>query len=166
MYNQPIVPDDFVVPERLETSRMRLRPLTIHDAVLDFDAVTSSERRLRTVFEPGGEWPRGLTLEQNTIELAWHQVEFQLRTSFAYTIVNPDESQVLGCSYIYPTPKPGHDVEISMWVRESEVPGGLDEHVFGTVERWIDERWPFANPAYPGRTISWESWRSEGAQEG
>ncbi|MCP4386775.1 MAG: GNAT family N-acetyltransferase, partial [Gammaproteobacteria bacterium] len=84
MYNQPIVADDFEVPEVMETERIRLRPLTIHLAVKDYDAVMTSEKRLRTVHDPGGEWPQGLTLEQNIIELGWHQSEFQLRTSFAY----------------------------------------------------------------------------------
>lgn len=34
----PFVPVDFVVPERLETPEFRLRPLTVHDVVKDFDA--------------------------------------------------------------------------------------------------------------------------------
>jgi hypothetical protein len=157
MYNAAIVPEDFSVPGWLETSRMRLRPLTIHDAVKDFDAVVTSESRLRSVFQPGGEWPKGLTLEQNIIELGWHQVEFQLRTSFAYTVVPLDESAVLGCMYIYPTREPGHDVEITMWVRESEAKSGLDDYLFETVESWISQDWPFANPAYPGRTTPWET---------
>jgi hypothetical protein len=150
MYNSPIVPEDFAVPGLLETSRIRLRPLTIHDAEKDFEAVMSSETRLRTVFDPGDEWPSGLTLEQNTIELGWHQVEFQLRTSFAYTVARLDEAAVLGCMYIYPTQKHGHDVEITMWVRESEAQ---------TVNHWIAGSWPFANPAYPGRSTPWETWR-------
>lgn len=158
MYNVPIVPADFVVPECLETPRMRLRPLTINDAIKDFDAVMSSETRLRTVYRPDGEWPLGLTLEQNLIEMGWHQTEFQLRTSFAYTVVSLDETTVLGCMYIYPVHKSGYDVEISMWVRESEALSGLDQHLFETVSNWIEESWPFANPAYPGRTIDWDTW--------
>ena len=159
MYNSPIVSEDFVVPECLETPRMRLRPLTINDAVKDFDAVMSSETRLRTIFRPDGEWPLGLTLEQNIIEMGWHQTEFQFRTSFAYTVVSLDESSILGCMYIYPVRNPGYDVEITMWVRESEAKTGLDEHLFETVSNWIEESWPFNNPAYPGRTIDWEKWR-------
>ena len=159
MYNAAIVPEDFIVPAWLETSHMRLRSLTIDDAVKDFEAVVTSETRLRTIYRPGGEWPDGLSLSQNIIELAWHQVEFQLRTSFAYTVVSPDESAVLGCMYIYPTAKQGHDVEITMWVRESEAGSGLDEHLFETVESWIERDWPFENPAYPGRRISWDEWR-------
>ena len=160
MYNKPIVPNDFVVPEVLETERMRLRPLTVNDAVKDFDAVMTSEERLRTIHDPGGEWPLGLTLAQNIAELGWHQTEFQLRTSFAYTVVSLDESEVLGCLYIYPTRNKGYDVEITMWVRQSQVDEGLDEHLFETVEPWIADCWPLESPAYPGRRISFEAWRA------
>jgi hypothetical protein len=69
MYNAPLVPDHFVVPEVLETERMRLRVLTIHDAVKDYVAVMESEERLRTVFLPGGTWPLGLTLERNITDI-------------------------------------------------------------------------------------------------
>ncbi len=163
MYNSPIVPDDFIVPEVLESERMRLRMLTIDDVEKDYDAVMSSETRLRTIFRPDGKWPLGLTLEQNRIEMGWHQTEFQLRTSFAYTVVKLDESQVLGCMYIYPCKGSEYDVEISMWVRESESETGLDEYLFNTVQNWIKDCWPFVNPVYPGRaldgkTLAWEDW--------
>lgn len=160
MYNQALVADNFEVPQGMQTERLRLRPLTIHDAVKDFAAVVSSEERLRTVYDPGGNWPAGLTLEQNIIELGWHQTEFQLRTSFAYTVVSLDESEVLGCVYFYPTRKAGYDVEITLWVRESRVAESLDEHLFAAVEAWVDQHWPFRNPAYPGRKISFASWRA------
>ena len=160
VYNPSLVADDFVVPESLQTERLRLRPLTIHDAVKDFDAVANSEERLRTVFDPGGVWPKGLTLEQNIIELGWHQTEFQLRTSFAYTVVSLDELEVLGCVYFYPTQKSDYDVEITLWVRQSRVAEGLDEHLFSTVESWVERDWPFTNPAYPGRHIPFDVWRT------
>jgi len=160
MYKLPLIPDTFTVPAMLETQRMRLRPLTIQDVVRDYEAVMESEERLRTIFRPDGQWPSGLTLEQNTIELGWHQVEFQERTSFAYTVENLSATKILGCMYIYPTPKPGYDAEITMWVRQSQVDSGLDEHLFATVERWINEVWPLQNPGYPGRTISFDEWRS------
>ena len=163
MYNPPIVPEGFDVPVLLETPRLRLRPLTLDDAVKDYDAVMSSKTRLRTVFNPSGEWPEGLSLEHNKLELAWHQVEFQLRTSFAYTVVRLDESSVLGCMYIYPAFNSDHDVEITMWVRESESQTGLDQHLFESVKNWIVDSWPFSNPAYPGRTIPWEQWRKHQA---
>jgi hypothetical protein len=160
VYKEPIVPPGFVVPERLSTDRMRLRPLTVHDAVKDYDAVMTSKRRLQTVFRPGGAWPEGLTLEQNLIELAWHQVEFQLRTSFAYTCVALDESQVLGCLYIYPTAVAEHDAMVTCWVRESEATTGLDNHLFETARAWIDRDWPFHEPGWPGRLHDWAGFRS------
>ena len=160
IYAPPLVPDGFEVPTRLETERLRLRPLTVHDAVKDYDAVMTSAERLRTVFRPGGAWPEGLTLEQNLIELAWHQVEFQNRTSFAYTVVSLDEARVLGCLYITPTRKRGFDSEVGMWVRASEADTGLDAHLYETVARWIGDAWPFESPAYPGRALPWDDWRA------
>jgi RimJ/RimL family protein N-acetyltransferase len=103
MYRVPLVPDDFDVPLRLETERLRLRPLLTSDAVKDYDAVMTSAERLQTVFREGGSWPDGLTLEQNLKELAWHEIEFQKRRSFAYTVVSLDESRILGCLYLHPT---------------------------------------------------------------
>ena len=159
MYNLPLVPADFDIPDVLQTEHLRLRPLTINDAVKDYDAVMTSQDRLRSMHNPGGEWPLGLTLEQNIIELGWHQTEFQLRTSFAYTVVSLDESEIVGCVYIYPTRVSGYGAEISMWVRQSRVAEGLDDHLFATVETWIADCWPLKNPAYPGRRISFAQWR-------
>jgi len=155
-----MVPDDFTVPPGLETDRMRLRMLTIHDAVKDFDAVMTSHDRLKTVFRPGSEWPTGLTLEQNILDLAWHQVEFQQRTSFCYTVMAPDEARALGCIYMYPADRLGFDAEITMWVREDEAETGLDAHLFEVVKAWVARDWPMQNPAYVGRDVSWEDWRA------
>ena len=101
---QPFVAAEFKVPEQLETPEFRLRMLTVHDVVKDYDAVMSSVEHLSKVW-PGSGWPEGLTLEQNLIDLGWHQKEFQRRRSFAYTVVNLAETQVLGCVYINPTPQ-------------------------------------------------------------
>src|SRR5207248_5317601 len=50
--------------------------------------------------------------------------EFALRRSFAYTVVTPDESQVLGCVYINPSDT--HDARVWMWLRRSAWEDGLD----------------------------------------
>ena len=153
------VPAEFAVPSELSTANFRLRMLSIDDVDKDFEAVTSSAARLSKV-RPDSGWPAGLTLKQNLIDLGWHQKEFQNRTSFAYTMVAPDESRVLGCVYFYPTDKAGHDAEVFLWVRESAVENDLDEELFEVVHRWVVSVWPFERPAYPGRTISWEQWDS------
>ena len=153
------VPEEFTVPSELVTANFTLRMLSVDDVEKDFEAVTSSAERLSKVWPDSG-WPAGLTLRQNLIDLGWHEKEFQNRTSFAYTMVAPDESQVLGCVYFYPTEKAEHDAEVFLWVRESEVANDLDEALFEVVQQWLASDWPFENPAYPGRAISWAQWDS------
>ena len=100
----PFVPTEFNIPSTLETKNYRLRMLTVHDLVKDFDAVISSSVKLREVW-PASDWPLGLTLEENLVDLGWHQREFTTRRSFAFTVVTLDETRVLGCVYINPTRK-------------------------------------------------------------
>src|SRR5712675_3758616 len=114
------VPENFQVPEKLETDTFRIRTLTVNDVVKDYDAVMTSVEHLKTVW-PGSGWPEGLTFEQDLIDLGWHQKEFQMRKSFAYTVVTPSESLVLGCVYIDPTRKRGYDAVVYLWARQSEL---------------------------------------------
>lgn len=151
------VPKEFVVPAELLTTKFKLRMLSIDDVEKDFEAVTSSTERLSEVWPDSG-WPTGLTLRQNLIDLGWHEKEFQNRSSFAYTVVNSDDSRVLGCVYFYPTCKAGYDAEIFIWVRQSESATGLDGELFRAVQAWLASDWPFDNPGYPGRSISWDQW--------
>ena len=157
-----LVPDDFDVPEVLEHPRFRLRMLSVNDLVKDYDAVMSSVEHLRTTFsrESGGSWPEGLTIEDDLVDLGWHQREFTLRRSFAYTMMTPDEDRCLGCVYIMPTRRRGHDCKVEMWVRADEIESGLDEELYRSVRAWIAGTWPFANPAFPGRAISFEDWHA------
>lgn len=155
----PFVPVDFTVPATLETSEFRLRMLTVNDVVKDYDAVMSSMAHCQTIW-PGLGWPEGLTLEQNLIDLGWHQKEFQLRRSFAYTVVSLDESRVLGCVYIEPTKRRGHDAVVYLWARQSELGGGLEQRLLAAVKTWLHERWPFRSVAFPGRDVAWDDWRA------
>lgn len=153
----PFVAPDFKVPEKLETSEFRLRMLKVSDVVKDYDAVMTSTAHLRKLYQ--STWPEDMTLEENLIDLGWHQKEFMRRTSFAYTVVALDESRVLGCVYINPTRKRGYDASISMWARESELASGLEDRLVAAVKEWIAKDWPFKNPAYPGRGIDREEFR-------
>ncbi len=150
--SKKFVPENFQVPEKLETDTFRLRMLTVHDVVKDYDAVMTSIDHLQGVFGPNSKWPsRELTLEQDLIDLGWHQKEFQRRTSFAYTVMNLDESRCLGCVYIDPSKDEDVDAVIYLWVRQSEYEKGLDPILFQTVRDWIAKAWPFKNVLYPGR---------------
>jgi len=157
---KPFVPADFKIPATLETPHFRVRMLTVNDVVKDYDAVMTSVEHLQNMYQ-STTWPtKDLTFEQDLIDLGWHQKEFQMRRSFAYTVVSLDESQVIGCLYINPTTKGGYDANITMWVRTSVLDKGLDTILFNSVKQWISKEWPFKKVAYPGREIKWEEWRA------
>ena len=157
-----LVPEDFVVPDGLHTDRVELRMLGVNDLIKDYDAVMSSVDHLRSTYSrvSGSDWPLGLTLEEDLVDLGWHQREFTLRSSFAYTVMSPDGSTCLGCVYINPSRKRVYDASVTMWVRAAELDTGLDRHLYESVKAWLAERWPFAHPAYPGREIAAETWRA------
>lgn len=157
--DEGFIPSDFEVPELLETEQFRIRMLTVNDVVKDYDAVMSSLEHLQDMFLDNWGWPTSdLTLEQDLIDLGWHQKEFQNRTSFAYTVVAPDESRVVGCIYIFPFENDGYDAEITMWVRADTLRSGLDQIHFQTVKLWVNDDWPFEKVAYPGRDMSWKQY--------
>jgi len=154
--DKKFVPDDFIVPKKLETERFRLRMLTVDDVEKDYDAVMSSQKELRNPLDENS-WPnKNMTLEEDLEDLRAHQDEFVKRIAFAYTVVSLDESICLGCVYIEPSSKESFDAEVYMWARSSELKNGLDELLYTTVKEWVKDRWPFKNVAYPGREISWD----------
>lgn len=161
MSKRLFVDNSFSIPQQLETDRMRLRMLKVTDVVKDFDAVMSSVEHLQSnkTFGPQQKWPIGLTLEQNLIDLGWHQKEFQRRSSFAYTVMNLDESECLGCVYIEPSSNVNYEAMVFLWVRQSQVEQGLDAHLFESVKSWMLAEWPFKSIAYPGREFSWDDWQ-------
>ena len=156
MGRKTLVPDGFEVPAVLETDKFRLRMLTVNDLIKDYDAVMTSSDHLQATYSQQGGWPVGLTLEEDLIDLGWHQREFTLRYSFAYTVMSLDESMCLGCMYINPSEKPDYDARITMWIRASHL--DLDDELYHSVATWIDSVWPFERPGYPGRAISFEEW--------
>ena len=152
MYKRALVPDDFKVPATVETAEFRLRPLTIHDLIKDYDAVMESVGHLKGLMDPTSNWPVGLTLEEDLIDLGWHQCEFMLRHSFAYTVMSPDEKTCLGCCYIYPPEDAGFDADAFYWARQSRLADGLEERIGTVFADWLAQEWPFDRVSFPGRT--------------
>ncbi|HYF81803.1 MAG TPA: GNAT family N-acetyltransferase [Clostridia bacterium] len=160
---EKLVPDDFIVPEKLETEKLRLRMLSTDDVVKDYEAVMTSIEHLQSLCDPyaSGIWPReDMTIEEDLRDLERHQSEFLARIAFAYTVMSLDESECLGCVYIDPSHVKEYDAEVYLWVRQSELERGLEEHLFQTAQKWLDEVWHFKRVAYPGIKIGWEEWRS------
>ena len=152
MYSRPIVPADFIVPERLETAGFVLRPLTVHDVIRDYDAVMSSAAELKDRMQNGSSWLDGLTVEENLIDLGWHQREFTIRHSFAYTVVSPDGARCLGCCYIYPASDPAFDAAAYYWARHSRIGDVADTALGEAFRGWLARDWPFQRVDFPGRT--------------
>jgi hypothetical protein len=140
-----LVPDGFAVPRGLERERFRLRMLTVDDVVKDFDAICDRVDR-----DGSTQPPFASTVTENLVDLGWHQKEFELRRSFAYTVVTPDESQVLGCVYINLSDT--HDARVGMWVRRSAWEDGLDPLLEAAVREWLLREWPFQNVDWGNRT--------------
>lgn len=134
----------FVVPLKVEASNFCLRALTVHDVVKDYDAVMTSRAHLWRRFGEVWGWPaESLSLEQDLIDLAWHQKEFELKNSFAYTVIGPDQSKVLGCIYLYPASSDSLDADVWFWARESELESNLEEDIKFFLIRWLNNSWSF-----------------------
>jgi hypothetical protein len=146
------LPEGFDVPEVAVTDRFKVQVLSIHVVVKDYDAVMTSRKELWARFGELWGWPpEDLSLEQDMIDLAWHQKEFQLRNAFAYSVMSLDDRRLLGCVYIDPTEVGGYDGEVFFWVRTSELETGLEDELEHFVRNWIVEAWPFKSVLYPGR---------------
>jgi RimJ/RimL family protein N-acetyltransferase len=145
-----LVPDDFEVPQVLETEHFRLRPLTEADAEKDYEAVVESREIIHRALM-SDRWPDdSFTPEENRKDLRHHESMFSKRKRFTYTVVSLDESKVLGCVYINKGIN-GPDAAVFMWVRKTAREEGLDPILEETVRRWIAEEWPFEWVVYPGR---------------
>jgi hypothetical protein len=152
----PFLPRDFVIPEPPATDEFLLTPLRVDHVVLDFDAVMSSRERLWQLFGPGWGWPRAdMTLMEDLVDLGWHQKEFQLRRSFNWAVMSPDQRTLLGCCYLDPSDTPGFDAEAYYWARSDRIAGGLEERLAGVYRAWVGTAWPFQRVAWPGRDQPW-----------
>jgi hypothetical protein len=148
----PFVPPSFEAPEAYAWSEFHLEPLGPQHNERDHAAWMSSIDHIRSTpgFSPQEEptWPVAMTLEKNLEDLVRHAKDFHERRGFTYSILEGDD--VIGCIYIYPSRRQGHDAEVSSWVSESRAE--LDAAVREELAIWIDELWPFSNPVYAGIT--------------
>ena len=154
------LPADFVHPARAELpTGHHLRPIRASDVDLDYPAVMGSRERLWSMFgEPWGWPPPSMTVEEDRVDLARHEAEMESHRSFNYALFDAAEETLLGCVYVDPPERAGADAEISWWVVDplagTEVERTLDEFV----PRWIADRWPFTQPRYIGRDLTWTEW--------
>lgn len=105
MSTHPFVPDGFEPPTSLVTADFRLEPLGPQHNDEDLAAWTSSIEHIRaTPGYPDGDWPPigGMTLDANHADLVRHAADFEARTGFTFTVLDPTDADVIGCVYLYP----------------------------------------------------------------
>jgi hypothetical protein len=148
------LPEDFVVPTLVAGPRFRIRPITVHDVVKDYGAVLGSLGRLEGRFGPGWAWPdEQFTFEQALIDVAWLQKEGQLRRSFSYVVMTPDEERQLGRIHVAPSDTPEADAVVVFWVRADEEDSSVEKELEEFVREWVTTAWPFETVRFPGRDL-------------
>jgi len=150
------------IPSRVQTDSFVIRPLEVTDAEADYNAVMESRDQIVNTFGPDHPWPPAdLTLEQNRIDLAWHQKEHQRRDSFTFTVHDLDSDTEFGCLYIQPSQLEAYDAAVYYWVSETARRYDIDEKITTCIREWIADDWPLENVIYPGRDLSWNDWETQ-----
>lgn len=152
MSSPTFVPADFEPPTELVRNEFRLEPLGPQHNDADHAAWSVSIEHIRgTAGYPDGDWPplEGMTLEENLKDLTRHASDFCERKGFTFTVLDPNDGDVIGCVYLYPTRSPDHDVAVQSWVHGDRA--GLDAPLADAVAGWIKSSWPWERPDRYGR---------------
>lgn len=152
----PFTTMDGGAPESLVTDDFILRPITAADAELDYAAVMESREHLRGWEQTG--WPADdFTVEADRADLEkmerWHAD----RAGFSYTVMNPAETECLGCVYLRSTDAPGYvgaritpvgehrwddyEATVSYWVRRSRLETATDRALLDALRAWLATDW-------------------------
>jgi hypothetical protein len=143
------VPEDFEPPRGLETDQFVLEPLGPQHNEDDYEAWSSSIDHIKaTPGFVGRSWPHEMTLEENRGDLERHARDFEERTGFTYTVLDPRDRGVIGCVYIYPDKKGDGDALVESWVRATHADS--DAALREAVTRWLKADWPFERVSYGG----------------
>jgi hypothetical protein len=141
MSGRALVGESFEVPREHVAGGFRLELLGPRHNEPDHAAWMSSIDHIRATpgFDQGWPPPGGMTLAENLADLESHADRSERRADFAYSVLEPESGEVIGCVYLKPGP-PG-DVRVLSWVRADRT--HLDEPLTVTVTRWLAEDWPF-----------------------
>jgi hypothetical protein len=150
---------DFQPPAELRTAEFLLRPIRASDAERDYAAVMESREFLRPWEQSG--WPADdFTVEANRQDLAKLERRHADGESFTYTVLDPTETDSLGCVYLFPTSAPisarpqisaidneawsAYEAAIYYWVRTSRLADGLDQRLLAALGPWLAQDWDIA----------------------
>jgi RimJ/RimL family protein N-acetyltransferase len=144
------------VPDELRTEQFTLRPITADDAERDHAALMETRQLLR-LWEQS-TWPADdFTVEANREDLAGLETRHREGRAFTYTVVDPADTEALGCVYVFPitanfltkatvTPTGERrwadvDAVVYFWMRTSAMREGLDASLLDALRAWFREVW-------------------------
>lgn len=144
------------VPDGLTTDDFILRPIVAADAELDYAAVMESRDYLRTWEQ--SSWPEDdFTVAANREDLEKAERRHANREAFTYTVLNPAETECLGCVYVMPpdarmftksriTPVGDHrwadyDAAVFFWIRKSHLATKTDRVLLDALRTWLAQDW-------------------------
>ena len=139
-----------------------VRPLVPSDVVLDHEAVMSSREFLYHWEQEPPYPPEDFSVEDNLEDLELMNGEHVNGTRYTYTVMNSDETQVLGCIYLLPnndrmyrtaevTSHDGSDFSsidatVAFWVRVSSWEDGFERVLLDAVLGWLRDDWSLERP--------------------
>jgi hypothetical protein len=140
----------------------KVRPLVPSDVVLDHEAVMSSRDFLYHWDQEPPYPPEDFSVEDNLEDLEQMDGEHRTGTRYTYTVMNADETQVLGCIYLLPnddrmyataevTSHDGSDLTsvdatVAFWVRVSTWDDGFERVLLEVVLDWLRDDWSLERP--------------------
>ncbi len=139
-----------------------LRPLLPSDVVLDHEAVMSSREFLYHWEQEPPYPPEDFSVEDNLVDLEKMDGEHRAGTRYTYTVMDADETQVLGCVYLFPnddrmyasaevtshdgTDLSSIDAAVAFWVRVSTWGEGFERVLLDAVLGWLRDDWSLRRP--------------------
>lgn len=139
-----------------------VRPLVPSDVVLDHEAVMSSREFLYHWEQDPPYPPEDFSVEDNLEDLQQMDSEHRNRTRYTYTVMNADETQVLGCIYLLPnddrmyrtakvaardgTDLSSVDATVAFWIRVWTWESGFERVLLDAVLGWLRDDWSLERP--------------------
>tara|TARA_B110000208_G_C11728501_1_gene415477 strand:+ start:865 stop:1314 length:450 start_codon:yes stop_codon:yes gene_type:complete len=147
MLKIPLVPYKFKIPNKLITKTFYLQILNKDMLHIDYHIIKSNANHLLETFDKDPKWPENISFQDNLNDLILHGQQFAERTAFAFSIIDINTHEYLGCIYIYPTENKDYDCEIYYWVTLKEFNKGFKKKLL-VIKNWIKKDWPFKNILY------------------
>jgi hypothetical protein len=162
-----LVAPGFAVPTSAQGPGFVLKPFGPDLVKIDFAAYMSSVEHLQQTFTRSTDWPHaGISDADALKDMEGEAARFAAREAFSYSVLTPDGKRERGCIYVAPSPVPGYDAVVRIWVTKAEYDAGFDKQIAIWAHRWIAAKWPFKKVAWPGRDIDWATWDALTAKKG